>query len=308
MNAVTRRDFLRLTAGAGLGAAGLRVSAIEPIKRTGPARLRLALSAYSFRAFFKTNKWAKASQAPPAVKQIDLFEFVDFCAEHGCEGTELTSYYFPPDVTDDYLVKLRGHVAKRGLEVSGTAVGNNFTLPAGPARDQQIADTKRWIDRAAVLGAPFVRVFAGSTRGLSPQDQRKNCINALEQCCDYAGTRKIFLGVENHGGIVAEPEALLSIVGAVKSPWCGINLDTGNFHTVDPYGDLAKCVPYAVNVQVKAEVRRKDAREDEPADLPRVVKILRDGGYQGFVALEYEAREDPWTAVPRLLRQMKRLF
>ena len=93
----------------------------------------------------------------------------------------------------------------------------------------------------------------------------------------------------------------------MKSPWLGINLDTGNFHTDDPYADLVKIAPYAVNVQMKGEIQPR-GKNAEPADLARLVRILRDANYQGFVALEYESKEDPWTAVPRLLKQMKELF
>ncbi|MEO5803982.1 MAG: TIM barrel protein, partial [Verrucomicrobiota bacterium] len=122
----------------------------------------------------------------------------------------------------------------------------------------------------------------------------------------YAGKNGIFLGLENHGGIVAEADGILEIIQAVKSPWLGINLDTGNFHTADPYGDLAKIAPYAVNVQVKADIKKKDAAEKESTDLPRMFKILRETNYQGYVALEYEAK-DPWANVPVLLKQMKEL-
>jgi len=93
----------------------------------------------------------------------------------------------------------------------------------------------------------------------------------------------------------------------VKSPWIGINLDTGNFHTDDPYADLARCAPYAVNVQIKTEVQKRGGA-NEPADLPRLVKILADANYQGYVTLEYEAAENPKTAVPRYLAELQRLL
>ena len=63
----------------------------------------------------------------------------------------------------------------------------------------------------------------------------------------------------------------------------------------------------AVNVQVKAEIRRAGAAADEPSDLPRVVQILREANYQGWVALEYEAKEDPWKAIPPLLTRLREL-
>jgi len=94
----------------------------------------------------------------------------------------------------------------------------------------------------------------------------------------------------------------------VRSPWFGVNLDTGNFHTADPYAELARCVPYAVNVQYKVEMRRGEKSPPEPADAARVVKLLQDGGYHGFLTLEYEAAEDPFVAVPRHLAELRRLI
>ena len=62
------------------------------------------------------------------------------------------------------------------------------------------------------------------------------------------------LALENHGGITATPDQLLKLVQAIDSPNFGVNLDTGNFHGDDPYADLARLAPYAVNVQVKTEI------------------------------------------------------
>jgi sugar phosphate isomerase/epimerase len=170
-----------------------------------------------------------------------------------------------------------------GVSVSGTSVGNTFTHPPGPARDKEIALVKRWVDRAAVLGTSHIRVFAGGAAKDQPRAEAvKNCIAALEDGAEYAGQQGVFLGIENHGGIVAEPTGLLEIIKAVKSPWVGVNLDTGNFHGADPYAELATCAPYAVNVQIKSEIRRAGAKENEAADLARVVKILRDANYQGL--------------------------
>ena len=134
-------------------------------------------------------------------------------------------------------------------------------------------------------------------------------IDKLESILRAFHIRKgVFLGLENHHGIVSEADDILDIVRSVKSPWFGINLDTGNFYTDDPYGDLARCAPYAVNVQVKVDVRRRGAKQGEPADLNRLAKILRDANYQGYVALEYEAPQDPWQAVPVWLKKMKEAF
>ncbi len=293
----SRRLFLKNTlAGLALTAGPAPfLQARSPIVRPGKPSLRPSLAAYSFRDTFNNDPG-----------KLDMFGFIDYCADHQLAGTELTSYFFPQDLDEAYLLRIKQHAFLRGISISGTAVGNNFALPQGEELTRQIADVKRWIDRAHIMGAPHIRVFAGAPKGLETDAAIKQCIGALEDCCDYAGKKGIFLGLENHGGIVAEADALLKIVEAVQSPWLGINLDTGNFHTDDPYGDLAKCAPYAVNVQVKVEIRTR-GQEKKKADLPRLMRILREANYQGFVALEYEAKEDPWQALPGLLAEFREL-
>jgi sugar phosphate isomerase/epimerase len=311
MPTVTRRDFLKFSAAAGLAAAALPFAAsaapaANPFQRAGQPRLRLSLAAYSFRDSFPVMR-GKPNPKATAENATDMFKFVDYCAAHGCDGAELTSYFFAEE-SDDYLIKLRRHCFLRGVAISGTAIGNNFSLPKGPKLTDEIAATKKWIDRAAVLGAPHIRVFAGiAPKGFARAEADKTVISSLEECCDYAGRKGIFLGLENHDSIGAA-DTLLPMIKAVNSSWLGINLDSGNFRTDDPYQDFAACVPYAVNVQFKTEVHAGSGTAKKPADMKRFAQLLRDGGYQGWVALEYEAKEDPHTAVPRLLQQMREMF
>lgn len=300
MNACPRRRFLLSSA---LLAATPALRALEPIARKGPPRLHLSLAAYSFRDHFKDQPNGKPGSRS-ADRPMDLPGFIDFCAAHGCAGAELTAYYFPSDVQPPFLLDLRRHAFLRGVGISGTAVGNTFTHPKGGKRDREIALVKRWIENARILGAPHIRVFAGNLEGQPEAIARRNCIETLEECADAAGRAGVFLGIENHGGIVAEADQLLSIIRDVRNPWVGINLDSGNFHSEDPYADIARCVPYAVNVQIKVEIRRRNGKA-EPSDLPRLGKILREGGYQGWVALEYEAAPDAFVAVPNHLRDLQ---
>lgn len=290
---VSRRAFLG--AAAVLPAA---LSAVEPFVRQGPPRLRLSLAAYSFR-----DQFVKGKDGSPA--RMDMIQFLDYCTAHGCDGAELTSYYFPDPATDEVLRQVQRHAFLRGVSISGTAIGNTFTLPPGAEREKELAHTRQWIARAAVLGAPHIRVFAGELKGSTRAEARARTIEALEEMGELAGKHGIFLGVENHGGIVAEADDLLGIVRAVKSPWVGINLDIGNFNTVDPYRDLARCAPYAVNVQYKGLMRPRGAKQPESTDLPRVVKLLREAGYQGWFVLEYEMPEDPYAKIPTMLHEMR---
>ena len=303
----SRREFFSRTgttaAGLALTALAPAAFAIEPFARSGKPKLMLSLAGYSFRQYFKEGKGIDSKSDP--ARRIDMMQFIDYCADHDC-AAETTAYYFPANVTDEFLVRLKHHAFLRGVPISGSAIGNTFTYAPGPKRDEQIKYAKEWIDHAAVLGTTHIRVFAGEMQKGSTKDEAKKlCIEALEETCDYAGKKGIVLGLENHGGIVAEAADILDIIRAVKSPWFGVNWDSGNFHTDDPYHDLELIAPYAVNVQWKAEVQPRAAKEKQPADLKRIVKILRDANYQGYLALEYEAAEDPWTAVPRLLNEMR---
>lgn len=295
---VTRRRFFgqaAVTTGAALALPSPLLRALEPLQRAGRPRLKLSLAAYSFRDDF--------NHADPT-KRLTLPAFIDYCADHGCDGTELTSYYFPKDVTPELLVSLKRHAFLRGVEISGTAVGNNFALPDGAERDRQIAHVKTWVDHAARLGAPHIRVFAGDAKGLDKPTAIRQCVRALEECGEYAGRQGIWLGLENHGGIVSDVGDLLEIVRAVKSPWVGVNLDSGNFYSEsDPYAEMARLAPYAVNAQLKVAISRR-GQGKVPTDLARVIQVLREANYQGYVALEYE-EQDPRGEVPAWLARMK---
>src|SRR5688500_14798603 len=206
---MNRRRFCQLVGGGALAAAGGKAGAIEPLVRPGKPRMPLSLAAYSFREFFVDGREGNRPLDP--ARQLDMRKFIDYCADHGCAGAEVTSYYFPRNVTPEYLLELRRHAFLRGIAISGTAVGNTFTVPAAEKekRQAEITGVKTWIDRAALLGAPHVRVFAGAAGKLPLAEAKKLCLAALEECAAYAGSKGIFLGIENHGGIVTEADDLL---------------------------------------------------------------------------------------------------
>lgn len=293
---LTRRTFLTTTAAAAALASAGPALAIDPIKRHGAPRMKLSIAAYSFREALAGKQ-----------KSMTLEDFVNRAAEWDIDAVEPTSYYFPDPATPEYCRRLRRQAFLLGLGISGTAIRNTFTYPPGPQLDKEIAHVKHWVDLAVDLGAPTIRIFAGNLqKGTTEEQARQWCIDAIQQCCAYAGERGIILALENHGGIVESVDQLLAIVKAVKSDWFGVNWDSGNFRSDDPYRDLAKAAPYAVVAQIKTEVVQNGNRQE--ADLGRQVGILRDAGFRGYVALEYEAKEDPFVAVPRYLKELRRLM
>lgn len=304
-----RRSFLRdaglIAAGAFGGLAGgffpTGAPAVEPIARTGRPKFKFSLAAYSYRNLL--------SGANP---QLTLDDFIRDCAALGLEGTELTSYYFPKNLTPEYLRRLKQLSFLLGLDISGTAVGNDFCYPPGEQRDQQMKLVRDWVDYAEILGAPTIRIFSGKERNKqTAAEAHKLAVEGMEQCCEYAGQHGVYLALENHGGLTTKIDGLLSLVKEIKSPWFGVNLDTGNFHgcsTADEaYSDMARLAPYAVNVQVKTKIAL-NGRKAEPTDFSRLARILTDSGYRGYIVLEYEENEPVREACARHLDELRKAF
>lgn len=301
-NPTSRRAFLGAAAasataiGWSLSEAGRAARAIEPIARAGKPLFKFSMAAYSYRDLL-TAKPPKAS----------LEDFIGDCAKLQLDGTELTSYYFPKEVTPAYLRHLKQLCFMQGLDVSGTAVGNDFCHPAGEKRDQEVAQVKQWIDRAEILGAPVIRIFSGSPHGTSVEEAHKLAVAGMEECCHYAGEHGVYLALENHGGLTTTPEGMLALVRDVKSPWFGVNLDTGNFHGEDVYADLAKLAPYAINVQIKVTVSGPDGK-GKRADFSRLARMMTDAGYRGYIVLEFEDPGEPRAACARYVDELRAAF
>lgn len=300
-----RRQFLSTSAALLGGLIGPSLGqAAGPIVRNGKPHLKLSLAAYSFHRHLPQN-W------PSQKKDGDmtLLDFIDFCAEQNLDGTELTSYYFPADVTPDYIRQVKEKTFRLGLDISGTAIGNDFCKPAGAALDAEKAMTRQWIDYASELGAPVIRIFAGNVpAGDTEAAALDRCIVAIDEAVAYAATRGVVLALENHGGVTATPEQLLAIVKRVApSPNFGVNFDSGNFRTADPYAALEVIAPYAMNAQVKVTVSPNGGAQQD-ADLARIIGILKQANYRGYVVLEYEEDEEPRTAIPPLLKRLRELI
>ena len=300
---VSRRGLLKMGAvvsasivSSGISEDQLQARSGVKLANTGtPRNIHVSLAAYSVRQALTNGR-------------MDLFDFIDWCAEMDLRGTELTSYYFKEGFDKAYLHQLKLRAFRQGVIISGTAVRNNFCLPPGEERDRNIAHVKQWIDHSAELFAPHIRIFAGSVpKGVDKNTAIVWVADCAKYALDYAAWRGVVLGLENHGGITARAADHLAICNAVgEHPWFGVNLDTGNFRS-DPYRELAIVASRSVNVQIKVQVTNREGQR-VPADFERIQKILKDVGYKGWVALEYEAQQDPFTEIPLHLVRLKELF
>ncbi|MBL8214447.1 MAG: sugar phosphate isomerase/epimerase [Bryobacterales bacterium] len=288
---MNRRTWLHV---AGAGAAAYAVPVRAAIETAGgKSRLRSAICAYSFREQLQK-------------KTMSYEDLVKLAVDLNVDGLDLTVYWFP-STEDSFLLPLRRLAYRSGVELYSISVRSD--LCKGNVGDQQ-SEFERlmgWIDAASKLGAGHIRVFGGNVPKGATEDQAAEWVaTILSRAAEYAGKKGIILGLENHGGITARAERIIQIVKKVDSPWVGINLDTGNFHEQEPYAEIQKCVPYAVNVQVKEKIRAGGALVD--SDWARIVGMLRTAGYKGYLALEYEEKTPAPQAVPGLIGKLKKVI
>lgn len=282
---MNRRDLLKTL--PALAAAGAQAA-----PATAKARLRTAICAYSFRVALES-------------KRMTYDDLVRLAVELDVDGLDLTVYWFP-STADEFLLPLRRLAFRHGVEIYSISVRTEMTRPTAELRDKEVDGLKRWIDVAHKLGAAHIRVFGGRVPKGETEDRAADwVVDVLKRGADYAGRYGVTLGLENHGGITARAARIVEIVKQVDSPWVGVNLDTGNFES-EAYAQIGMLLPYAVNAQFKSEIRDESGRRVE-ADWERIMKMFAAAGYKGNLALEYEAKEDAATAVPRLTRQLNQL-
>lgn len=293
---VKRRDFLKTSVllGGALTFSGVpSISKANEDSKKSNHRFKISCAAYSYRKYLTKGK-------------MTLDDFIDRCVELDIDAVELTSYYFPETITPEYLNHLKRKTFLNGLDISGTAIRNNFCMPPGEELDKEIAHVNKWIDYSADFTAPCIRIFAGKVpKGVSEEQAIEWCADGIKKCLHHAEKRGVFLALENHHGIVARAATMKRICDKVgKHPWFGVNLDTGNFQ-IDPYGDMLIIAPYVVTVQVKDWVTAPDGKTRVEADLKKVLDVLREANYRGYLALEYEGKEDPMTGVPKWIGKLK---
>jgi sugar phosphate isomerase/epimerase len=299
-----RRDFLKTTSIFALGA----VATALPTQTLKPG-----LNAYSFNKLLND---AIRRRGPG----ITLEGVLEFAAKNKFDAFDPTGYFFPgyPKRPEDaYVDHLKKRAADLGIALSGTGVRNNFTTADKDVRRTGIDHIKEWVEVAARLGVPVIRVFADTqmkaqtwhtvSNGASRETVQAYITEALQECAEHGKQFKVKIGVQNHGDFLQTADELLSLVKAVGSEWCGPIVDTGYFKTEDPYVDIAKVAPHAVNWQVKQSVFGEDS--EIPTDLIKLLKIVRKSGYQGYLPIETLSPQgkpyDPFTVVPAFLAQLR---
>jgi len=174
-------------------------------------------------------------------------------------------------------------------------------------RAQVLEEIKRWVDATELLGAAHLRIFAGRLpSGATLADGLKWSAEIMKPACDYAGKKGITLGVENHDGITQRADTCLELMHRVGSPFAGINLDISNFvasSDAEQYRKIEQCIPFATHTHIR------DAFGDShrPIDLDHVWRLFAQGGFKGYMSVEYEGEQDALIGVPKLIERTRAL-
>lgn len=317
---IDRRQLLQGVAAATVAAAAERLvnppfarAELAPVRRVGGPRIKLALNAYSFSKLL--NNQLKGRDAG-----ISLPELVDFCAKQGFEGLDATGYFFPgyPNVPDEsYVNQLKRRAFDLGIGISGTGVRNNFTTADQAVRAAGVQHIKQWVEVAARLGAPVLRVFADTQmKGQTWQSAAPGCTRDqveewiaghLRDCAEHGARFGVIIGVQNHGDFLQTSADHLRLVRRVDSPWCGPIVDTGYYKSDDPYQDMAAVAPYAVNWQIKESPF--GAGNPVRTDLKKLLTLIRLASYRGYLPVETLSASgqayDPYDVVPKFLAELR---
>jgi sugar phosphate isomerase/epimerase len=312
-----RRTFLKGTLlGAAAGAAGwgpARALALTadtvgnpPAGKIGDFKISLAEWSIN-KALFRKDVAEKEFGG-----EITNLDFPRIAREQfGIEGIEFVNQFFKDKAHDSaYLKDLKARANDSGVACVLIMIDGEGDLSAREkeARMKAVENHKKWVDAAAALGCHSIRVNTGNN--YSPE----NVMAAADGCgalVEYAEKQGINVICENHGGPSSNPDALLALISFVGKDRFGTLPDFGNFlkdrhgkYTIDIYRAIDRMMPFAKGVSAKSYDFDAQGRETT-LDYARILKIVTDSGYHGFVGIEYEGKR---LSEPEGIKATKRLL
>ncbi len=298
---LNRRNFTkRLSlAGAGMAAMPLTCPAGEAtrkqVRQEKSGKLKISLNAYSF-------------DKPLRAGTMTLDDLLDFCSKTGFDGVDITGYYFPgyPVVpSDDVIYHIRKKAFRLGVELGCSGVRNDFTWsdPAKRAGEKKLV--KEWVIAAHKLGAPGLRIFSGnlSKENFTWDERAKWIVEDIRECADFAARYGVMLALQNHNDFLKTSEQTETLLNMINHEWVGLMLDIGSYHTNDPYQDIAANSKYAITWQMKEKVFVNETQVE--TDYHKIIEIVRQCGYIGYLPLETLGEGDPYNKVADLLKRVR---
>ena len=272
--------------------------------------IKLSILSLSYKREFKAGR-------------MDVSSFADLCRDLDADGIDFnaSSIGEGAGATPAALIALKERCIRHGLAIACLSISNNFGKPAGQL-PEEIAMTKRWIDRALVLGAPQVRVFAGTPNtSEARQTTWQRCSAALKEVAGYGHDRGVLVALQNHnhGALTETGDDVLRFLQEA-GPHLSHVWDTGQY-VGSPgasgaaagaggqevlYRSLQQTVDRATHVRCK--FYHIAGGSEEWLDYPRIVAMLRAARYNGFCSVVYEGPDDELKDVRRAVTHLRSLL
>ena len=273
----SRRDFLKWSAFA--AAVGVlpsvgRASTDSPL-------FKISLAQWSLhKSFF--------------AKKIDNLDFAKIAKEEfGIEAIEYVNQFFKDKAKDAaYIAEMKQRAEDHGVRSLLIMCDGEGNLGDADEkkRMEAVDNHKKWVDAAATLGCHAIRVNAASSG--TYDEQLGRAADGLGKLTEYAEKASLMVIVENHGGLSSNGMWLSSVMKKVNHPHCGTLPDFGNFRVSDKenydrYKGVEELMPFAHAVSAKSH-DFDDQGNETHTDYLKMMKIVLDAGYRGYVGVEYE--------------------
>lgn len=280
----TRRDFLKDSAAiaGGLTLAASLGTAVRADEKTAKQPLyKISCTEYSLHRMIAKGDLDNLDYAPFVKKEFNI------------DAVEYWNRPFMQKAEDKkYIADMKKRADDAG--VTGTCIlidgEGDLGAPQDAARQDAIKRHTKWVAAAKMLGCYSIRVNARS-KG-SYEEQKKLAADGLAGLCTVAKPYGISIIVENHGGLSSNGKWLAEVMETVGMENCGTLPDFGNFHGYDRYKGVKETMPYAKLVSAKSHDFDKDGNETK-TDYMKMMKIVVDADYSGYVGIEYEGRTTP---------------
>jgi len=211
--------------------------------------------------------------------------------EFDIDAVEYVNQFFKDKAEDEkYLAEMKKRAADAGVKSLLIMIDGEGKLgdPDDKKRSQAVENHYKWVDAAKTLGCTTIRVNAASSG--TYDEQAKLAADGLAQLSTFAAKQKVNVIVENHGGLSSNGKWLSAVIAKVGLKNCGTLPDFGNFHDYDRYLGVQETMPFAKAVSAKSH-DFDDKGNETHTDYEKMMKIVLDAGYHGYVGIEYEGRE-----------------
>lgn len=281
----SRRHFVKSTLGLSALAAISQSKLLGAHHAKGENWFDISLAQWSLHRAFKGG-------------DLDAMDFAKISKRHfGVNAIEYVNQFYMDNFTPKVVRELKKRSADEGVRnvlIMCDRLGN-LGDPSKAARVKTVDNHEVWADAAKELGCHSIRVNAGSSG--SYNEQMKLAADGLSRLGDYGESIGINVIVENHGGLSSNGAWLASVMKKANHPRVGTLPDFGNFiidrktgESYDRYKGTAELMPYAKGVSAKTH-DFNDAGNEVNTDFERMLKIVKDAGYRGYIGIEYEGRE-----------------